>query len=192
MIRFLRLGWIAVLLALTANAVYADLSVPPLKSRVTQLTVLLTPSQQQGLEDTLRDFEARKGSQIAVLIVSTLARRPSSSTPYASPSNGSSGAKEWTTGCLLLIAKDDRTVRIEVGYGLEGVMPDAVANRVIDGHHRAAFSSRRLLRRYTSRCPSDHGLIDGEPLPPPKPGRHPQSGSSPTRPCSSSDSSSWW
>jgi uncharacterized protein len=162
--------WLLALLlwTLCAGLAQAEVAVPPLKARVTDLTGTLTPAQKGELEQTLQAFEARKGSQIAVLIVPT-------TKPEAIEQYGIRVAEAWKLGrkgvddgALLLVAKDDRALRIEVGYGLEGVIPDAVANRVIDeiivpylkqgdfyGGIRAGVG--RLIR-----------LVDGEPLPPPE------------------------
>ena len=148
--------------------VRADVAVPPLAMRVTDLTNTLTASQRDALENELRAFEARKGSQIAVLIVPTT--QPETIEQYSIRVTDvwKLGRKGVDDGVLLLVAKDDRALRIEVGYGLEGVIPDAIANRVIneiiipylkqgDFYGGIHAGVARLIR-----------LIDGEPLPPPQ------------------------
>lgn len=156
------------LLLLTAVLAQAEVAVPPLTARVTDLSGTLTPAQQQNLEQTLRQFEARKGSQIAVLIVPTT--RPEAIEQYAIrvAETWKLGRKGVDDGILLLVAKDDRELRIEVGYGLEGVIPDAVAKRVIseiivpyfkqgDFYGGIHAGINRLIR-----------LVDGEALPAPQ------------------------
>ena len=108
-----------------------QVAVPPLTQRVTDLTATLAPDVQTRLEARLRAFEARKGSQVAVLIVPTT--QPETIEQY-----GIRVAEQWKLGrskvddgAILLVAKTDRTVRIEVGYGLEGVLNDATAQRII-------------------------------------------------------------
>lgn len=164
--RFGRLAF-ALLLVLGAAAPHAEATVPALRARVTDLTRTLSAEQQAALEQKLAAFEARKGAQIAVLLVPTT--RPESIEQY-----GIRVAEAWKLGregvddgVILLVAMQDRALRIEVGYGLEGVIPDAVANRVIDevivpffrrGDYYGGIDAgvTRLMR-----------LIDGEPLPPP-------------------------
>jgi uncharacterized protein len=151
-----------------AATVRADVLVPPLKARVTDLTGTLSASQRAGLEESLRAFEALKGSQIAILIVPTT--EPETIEQYAIrvAEQWKLGRKGVDDGALLLVAKNDRALRIEVGYGLEGVLPDAITKRVIeeiivprfregDFHGGLQAGTQRLIR-----------LIEGEPLPPPK------------------------
>src|SRR3990172_11998317 len=97
----------------------AEVAVPPLTARVTDLTGTLTPAQRDTLERELQAFESRKGSQIAVLIVPTT--RPEAIEQYSLrvAETWKLGRKGVDDGVLLLVAKDDRELRIEVGYGLE-------------------------------------------------------------------------
>ena len=118
-------------LAFAMGIAQALVPVPPLKTRVTDLTATLSHGQQQQLEKTLNTFEQRKGSQIAVLLVPTT--EPEAIEQYAIRvvDEWKLGRKGIDDGALFLIAKEDRAMRIEVGYGLEGVIPDAVAKRLI-------------------------------------------------------------
>jgi uncharacterized protein len=123
------LGLMAVLWVSYAAALQP---IPELGShRVVDLTATLTPEQKTSLTKRLRDFEQRRGTQIAVLLVDTT--RPETIEQYSIRV-----VEQWPIGrggrddgVLLLVAKDDRTLRIEVGYGLEGVIPDALAKRII-------------------------------------------------------------
>src|SRR5262245_49185109 len=101
-----------------------EVPVPPLRARVTDLTGTLSPQQSAQLEQKLAEFEARKGSQIAVLIVPTT--KPESIEQYSIRvvERWKLGRKGVDDGALLLVAKDDRELRIESGYGLEGVLSD--------------------------------------------------------------------
>src|SRR5574340_907947 len=119
-------------LLFSAFLAVADVAVPPLKSRVTDLTGTLSANEAVQLEQKLAAFEEKKGSQIAVLIVPTT--QPETIEQYAIrvAEAWKLGRKGVDDGVLLLIAKNDRTLRIEVGYGLEGVLPDAIAKRIID------------------------------------------------------------
>lgn len=115
-----------------AGLVVAQVAVPSLKSRVTDLSATLQASQKAALESQLQDIEARTGSQIAVLLVPTT--QPESIEQYSIRvvEAWKLGKKGVDNGILLLVAKNDRKVRIEVGYGLEGQIPDALAKRLID------------------------------------------------------------
>lgn len=126
------LWWRILLLALLlCGTAQAEVDVPPLKQRVTDLTSTLDAAQTQALDARLAAFESGKGSQIAVLMLPT-------TQPEAIEQFGIRVADAWKLGrkgvddgVLLLIAKDDRKLRIEVGYGLEGALNDATAKRIV-------------------------------------------------------------
>lgn len=146
----------------------AAIAVPPLKSRVTDLTGTLNEQQRSALEQTLAEFEARKGSQVAVLLVPST--QPETIEQYAVRVEEAwkLGRKGVDDSVLLVVAKDDRKVRLEVGYGLEGVLPDAAANRIIREDILPRFKQGDFyggLRAGTDRIMR---TIEGEPLPPPR------------------------
>jgi uncharacterized protein len=129
-----RFGRVAVAagVCLAALLASADVAVPPLTARVIDLTGTLSGGAVNRIETELADLEAKKGSQIAVLIVP-------STQPEEIEQYGIRVAEQWKLGrkgiddgAILLVAKDDRRVRIEVGYGLEGALSDAISNRIID------------------------------------------------------------
>jgi uncharacterized protein len=161
-------GLFLLVLFLAGSAVHAEVAVPPLTARVTDLTGTLSPSQRDTLEQELRAFETRKGSQIAVLIVP--ATQPEVIEQYALrvAEAWKLGRKGVDDGVLLLIAKDDRALRIEVGYGLEGVIPDVVANRIIDEIIVPFFKQGDFYGGIQAGVARLIRLIDGEPLPPPQ------------------------
>jgi uncharacterized protein len=147
----------------------AEIAVPELRSRVTDLTGTLDRSAESELEHRLRAFEEKHGSQIAVLIVPTT--EPETIEQYAMrvAESWKLGRKGVDDGALLLVAMKDRAMRIEVGYGLEGVLNDATCKRIIAeiitpefrrGDFRAGIEAgvERMMR-----------VIEGEPLPPPRP-----------------------
>jgi uncharacterized protein len=160
-------------------------AVPPLSARVTDLTGTLTAEQQTALEQKLAAFESRKGSQLAVLIVPTT--RPQAIEQYSirvvdqwKLGRGSVGGKKVDDGALLLIAKDDHRIRIEVGYGLEGVLTDAMSNRIISETIAPAFREGNFYEGIDAGLGQMMKLIEGEPLPPPEhawqSGRHSSGG----------------
>jgi uncharacterized protein len=165
--RWLASPAISLLLLLFGSGALADVAVPPLRSPVTDLTGTLTSEQSATLEQQLRAFEAKQGSQIAVLIVPTT--QPETIEQY-----GIRVAEAWklgrrgvNDGALLLIAKDDRAVRIEVGYGLEGVLPDVLANRIVDQVVVPRFRSGDFFGGIREAIERMSALIEGEPLPEP-------------------------
>lgn len=110
-----------------AWAVAGDLKpVPQLKARVTDLTNTLAADQKGALEANLREFEASKGVQIAVLMVSTTEPEPIEQYALRVAEQWKLGRSKVDDGALLVVAKNDRRVRIEVGYGIEGVLTDLV------------------------------------------------------------------
>ena len=123
---------VVLLALLLSGTAHADVAVPPLTQRVTDLTATLNAQQIQTLESRLAAFEARKGAQLAVLIVPTTAPEAIEQFSIRVVEAWKLGRKKVDDGALLLIAKDDHKLRIEVGYGLEGALNDATANRIID------------------------------------------------------------
>jgi uncharacterized protein len=153
---------------LFAGAVWAAVAVPPLQSRVTDLTGTLTGQQSSALEQTLAEFEARKGAQIAVLLVPTT--QPETIEEYAVrvEETWKLGRKGVDDSVLLLIAKQDRKVRVEVGYGLEGVLPDAAAKRIIEDDITPRFKEGDFYGGLRAGVDRVMRTVEGEPLPPPR------------------------
>lgn len=145
----------------------AAVAIPPLKARVTDLTNTLNASQRSALEQTLAEFEARKGSQIAVLIVPTT--QPETVDQYAVRVQESwkLGRKGVDDGVLLVVAKDDRKLHIETGYGVEGVLPDAAAKRIIEDDITPRFKQGDFYGGIRAGTDRIMRTIEGEPLPPP-------------------------
>jgi uncharacterized protein len=157
-----------VLLALLLSGVaYADVAVPPLTQRVTDLTATLDAQQIQSLDSRLAAFEAKKGAQLAVLIVPTTQPESIEQFSIRVVEAWKLGRKKVDDGALLLIAKDDHRLRIEVGYGLEGALNDATANRIIDEIIVPRFKSGNFYAGIESGTAAIMKVIDGEPLPPP-------------------------
>jgi len=155
------------LLVGVAPVVHADVAVPPLTARVTDLTGTLSQNQQARLIQELQAFEARKGSQIAVLIIPTT--QPESIEQYSIRvvDAWKLGRKGVDDGALLLIAKDDHKMRIEVGYGLEGILPDAIASRIIRETITPHFKQGDFYGGIQAGLDRMMRVIDGEPLPAP-------------------------
>lgn len=156
----------AVLLLVSFHA-WAQVAVPPLKARVTDLTATLTREQQAGLERMLQEFEARKGSQLAVLMVPTTAPETVEQYALRVAEQWKIGRKKVDDGAILVVAKNDRALRIEVGYGLEGVLNDATASRIIREIIVPRFREGDFYGGINAGLDRMMRLIDGEPLPEP-------------------------
>ncbi len=141
--------------------------IPVLKNRVTDLSGLLNAEQRSFLEQKLRAFEREKGSQVAVLIVPTT--QPEALEEYSMRvvDEWKLGRKNIDDGVLLLIAQNDRKIRIEVGYGLEGAIPDVLAGRIINEYMTPEFRRGNYYQGILAGIEKITGLIQGEPLPPP-------------------------
>ncbi|MBV8497312.1 MAG: TPM domain-containing protein [Gammaproteobacteria bacterium] len=174
-------AWLALpwLLALSFGALAQTSGlqpVPKLSARVTDLTGTLTAEQQTALEQKLAAFEAAKGAQLAVLIVPTTEPEEIEQYSIRVVDQWKLGRKSVDDGALLIVAKNDHALRIEVGRGLEGVLTDATSNRIIDETLKPAFRRGDFYGGIDGALDQMMKLIEGEPLPPPEPrwqGRHP-------------------
>lgn len=148
-------------------AAAAVLPVPQLTGRVVDQTATLTPDQSQTLEQTLRAFEAKKGGQIAVLIVAST--QPETIEQYAIrvAEQWKLGRKKVDDGAILVVAKNDRTVRIEVGYGLEGALNDAISNRIVNEAIVPRFKQGDFYTGIAAGVDRMISVVDGDPLPEP-------------------------
>lgn len=157
------LALVVILLATTLSK--AEQTIPSLTSHVTDLTATLSASEITQLEQKLAAFEKARGSQVALLIVPTT--QPETIEQYALrvAETWKPGRKGIDDGILLLIAKNDRTLRIEVGYGVEGVLPDAMAKRIIAEIIVPQFKSGNFVAGIDAGIEAILGLIKGESLP---------------------------
>ncbi len=154
-------------LAGAIGPVRADQPVPVLAARVTDKTGTLSAEQALALEQKLAAIEAKRGSQVAVLLVP--ATEPETIEQYAIrvADAWKLGRKGVDDGVLLLVAKNDRGLRIEVGRGLEGAIPDAIAKRIIADVITPRFRDGDFAGGLNAGVDALGRVIDGEPLPPP-------------------------
>ena len=157
----LLLCWASVALALVA--------VPPLVGRVVDQTGTLTSGDIASLNQTIRSFEARKGSQIAVLVVPTTDGEAIEQFSLRVAEAWKIGRKKIDDGAVLVIAKNDRHLRIEVGYGLEGALTDVTTKRIIDEEITPKFKSGDFAGGVSAGLNKMIRIIDGEKLPEPEP-----------------------
>jgi uncharacterized protein len=154
-------------LLLAAASAGAQVAVPPLTARVTDLTGTLSGEAVNRIESKLRAFEATKGSQIAVLIVPTTAPEEIEQFSIRVAEAWKLGRKGVDDGAILLVAKNDRRVRIEVGQGLEGALPDAIANRIVEETIAPHFKAGDFDGGVEAGVNQMIGVVSGEPLPAP-------------------------
>jgi len=156
---------ILALLVCWAFAALADVAVPPLTGRVVDQTGTLSSGDVATLTQTLKDFQARKGSQIAVLIVPTTEPETIEQYSIRVAEAWKIGRKKIDDGALLVIAKNDRKLRIEVGYGLEGALTDVTSRRIIDEQIAPKFKAGDFAGGVTAGIDRMIRVVDGEPLP---------------------------
>ena len=160
-------SFVAVAGAVVGVRAHADQPVPTLNARVTDETGTLSEAQKTALEETLKDFEAKKGAQIAVLLVPPT--DPETIEQYAIRvvEQWKIGRKQVDDGVLLIVAKNDRTLRIEVGYGLEGVLTDATSRRIIDETIVPRFRQGDFYGGIFAGVENIMRVVSGEALPAP-------------------------
>jgi len=143
--------------------------VPVLSARVTDHTATLSADQRARLETKLSAFERQKGAQIAVLIVASVGSETIEQYALRVAEAWKLGRKSVDDGALLLVAKNDRKLRIEVGYGLEGALNDATAKRIISETIAPRFKDGDFYGGIDAGVGAMIKVVGGEPLPPPKP-----------------------
>ena len=145
----------------------AQVAVPALTGRVVDQTATLTPDQVASLDQTLQAFEQRKGTQMAVLIVPTTEPESIEQFSIRVAEAWKIGRKKIDDGALLVVAKNDRRLRIEVGYGLEGALTDVTAKRIIDEIITPKFRNGDFAGGISDGVERMIGVADGEALPAP-------------------------
>lgn len=147
---------------------FAQQPIPPLKARVTDLTGTLSASQIADLDTLLAQFETRKGAQVVVLMVPTTEPEVIEEYSIRLAEAWKIGRKDVNDGAILLIAKNDHRMRIEVGYGLEGILPDAIAKRIIAETIAPRLRQGDYYGGVRAGVEQMLKVIEGEALPAPK------------------------
>ena len=145
----------------------AQVAVPLLTGHVIDQTGTLTAEQKAALEQSLAAFEARKGSQLAVLMVASSAPEEIEQYALRVAEQWKLGRKKIDDGAILVVAKTDRAMRIEVGYGLEGALNDLTSKRIISETILPRFKSQDFYGGITAGVEQIIRVVDGEPLPAP-------------------------
>jgi uncharacterized protein len=142
-------------------------AVPAMDSPVVDTTGTLAPAQTRQLEQQALALQQRKGSQLQVLMVPST--RPESIEQYTQRvfDQWKPGRKGVDDAVLVVVAKDDRRVRIQPGYGLEGAIPDITSGRIIQEYMAPKFRAGDYGGGLVDATAALVKLIDGEPLPEP-------------------------
>lgn len=156
------LGWAA-----PAADAAGLVAIPVLTARVTDLTGTLGADQKAGLEQKLAAFEARKGAQVVVLLLPSTQPETIEQFGIRLFDAWKVGRKGVDDGAMLIVAKDDRRLRIEVGYGLEGALNDATAKRIIAETITPRFKAGDLPGGVEAGVDAILKVVDGEALPAP-------------------------
>lgn len=159
-----------VLGAVFAPQAAAQIPLPKFEARVTDLTGSLTAQQQAALEDKLAQFQASKGAQIAVLMLPSTAPEDIAQFGIRLAENWKVGREASDDGAILIVARDDRAMRIEVGQGLEGVLNDALSRRIISETIAPLFRQGDFYGGINAGLDQMIRVIEGEPLPAPDQG----------------------
>lgn len=167
MLRLFAALWLA-LLPLAGQCAADLVAIPPLKARVTDLTGTLSGDQAAALEADLARFEKSRGSQIAILLVPTTQPEAIEAYSIRVVESWKLGRQGVDDGILVLVAKNDRRLRIEVGRGLEGAVPDAVAKRIVAEVIGPRFKEGDFYGGLRAGVAKLQSAMAGEALPPPK------------------------
>lgn len=152
----------------STQAIAADFKeIPALSSPVTDVTNTLSSAEQQALAQKLSAFAQEKGSQIAVLIVPTTQPEDIAQYSLRVAEAWQIGRDKQDDGVVILLAKNDRKMRIEVGYGLEGAIPDAIAKRIVSDVMAPYFRQGDFAGGLNAAVDQLIALISGEALPAP-------------------------
>ncbi|MGY0505966.1 TPM domain-containing protein [Luteimonas sp. e5] len=161
------------LVLLAAGAVAQSVPIPQLERHATDLSGTLDPARIEALDAQLAQFDRESGSQLVVLVVSSTGTLPISDYALQVAEHNRIGRQQQDDGVLLVVARDDRRARIEVGYGLEGAIPDATASRVIQEYMVPRFRQDDYEGGIEDATATLQKLIQGEGLPAPVAGHRP-------------------
>lgn len=153
-----------ILITVAFSAQAELVAIPPLTNQITDLTQTLTAEQSAQLSEKLATFEGQKGSQIAVLIVPSTQPEDIAQYSIRVVEAWKIGREKQDDGVLILVAKNDKKMRIEVGYGLEGAIPDLIAKQIISEVMSPSFKQGDFYGGINNAIDTILKLIDGEQL----------------------------
>ena len=150
---------------LLAAAIAAALDVPSLRGRVNDYAGVMSQDQARSLESQLAQFEQETGHQVAVLAIPTLDGEDIEGFSIRVADSWKLGKKGFDNGVILVVAIKDRRLRLEVGYGLEGVLPDAIAKQIISEYIVPRFRAQDYAGGIIAGIDAVLKVIKNEPLP---------------------------
>jgi uncharacterized protein len=150
---------------LIVSAPARGLEVPPLRGRINDYAGVMSSDQVRALDSQLARFEQDTGHQIAVLTIPTLDGEDIEGFSIRVAENWKIGKKGFDNGVILLVAVKDRKLRLEVGYGLEGVLPDAIAKRITSDYIVPRFRAQDYAGGIIAGIDAVQKVIKSEPLP---------------------------
>lgn len=146
-----------------ARPATAEVEVPFLSGRIVDLADMISAPAEQRIEVELEALENINGAQLAVLTVPTLDGEAIETFALRVVETWKLGQEKQDNGVLLLIARDDRKMRIEVGYGLEGALPDVIAKRILAERLTPRFQAGDFDAGVTDAVNTISGIVRGEP-----------------------------
>jgi uncharacterized protein len=157
---------LALLLCCLPVLVLAEISFPPLTARVMDNADMLAPEEEQQLDALLAEHEKRTTNQIVVLTLDNLQGYTIEDYGYQLGRHWGIGQKDKNNGAVLIVARQERKVRIEVGYGLEGILTDAMSSVIIQNEIVPSFRQGQFSNGITQGVSAIVKLLDGEYQPP--------------------------
>ena len=170
-------GAAAFLAAVVATTGFAAVAVPKLEARVTDLAGTRTAPQREALESKLRDFEAKRGSQVAVLIVPSIGEETIEEFAGRVTDEWKLGRKGVDDGVLFAVAMKERRMRVHTGRGVQGTLTDALSKRIVSDLVSPRFRNGDFAGGIDAGVDAIMKAIEGEELPLPKPASHGKVGS---------------
>lgn len=149
-------------LLLLPSVCYCVLPVPALSARVNDYASMLSPQAKSDIEAKLQEFERQESTQIVILTVPSLKGDPMEDFSIRVAETWKIGRKGTDNGLLLIVSRDDRKVRIEVGYGLEGRLTDLLAGRIVQNEIVPAFKAGRFDEGFTKGVAAMIDAVRGE------------------------------
>jgi uncharacterized protein len=150
---------------LFVSTIAVAIDVPPLRGRVNDYATVMSQEQVKSLESRLTQFEQETGHQVAVLTIPTLDGEDIEGFSIRVAENWKVGKKGFDNGVILVVAVKDRRLRLEVGYGLEGVLPDAIAKQITSNYIVPRFRSQDYAGGIIAGIDAVLRVIKKEPLP---------------------------
>ena len=164
LLKVLSIATLLYLIAGLASLTHA-IEVPPLRGRVNDYGGVMSQEQVRSLEAQLAQFEQETGHQVAVLTIPTLDGEDIEGFSIRVAENWKIGKKGFDNGVILVVAVKDRRLRLEVGYGLEGVLPDAIAKQITSNYIVPHFRSQDYAGGIIAGIDAVLRVIKKEPLP---------------------------